>query len=406
MKPAAVSLASVSICLGLTGNVFADMVADWNVHGVATTQTARQSPSMAARNLAIVHLAVFEALNSVEPRYAPYLAQLPADPASSAEAAAAAAAHQVLVRLIPEQTQVLDAALRDSLAGIAEGPAKDKGMQLGRQAAEAILGVRSNDGSAAPNTYRPYTVAGRYVPTGLPQGYTWGSVRPFVLERGDQFRPPAPYPLTSAQWAKDFNEIKRMGVKVGSGRTPEQSDIARFWALTGPATYNPVARQVSQAKQLDLLDNARLFALFSMATADAAIAIFDAKYAYNLWRPITAIRNADIDENDATQLDAAWEPFIDTPMHPEYPCAHCTFQGAAAGALEAMFGDAIPPFSLTSTAAPGVTRRFERLSDYVAEVIDARVFDGVHYRTSGEAGAALGRRVGEYVVQNALKPRY
>jgi len=406
MKPATLSLASVSICLGLTGNVFADMVGDWNVHGVAATRTARQSPSMAARNLAIVHLAMFEAVNSLEPRYAPYLAQLPADPASSREGAAAAAAHHALVRLMPEQKEALDAAFRESLAGITEGTARDKGMQLGREAAEAILAARSNDGSAAPNTYRPYAVAGRYVPTVLPQGYTWGSVRPFVLERGDQFRPPAPYPLASAQWAKDFNEIKRMGAKVGSGRTPEQSDIARFWALTGPATYNPVARQVSEAKGLDLLDNARLFALFSMATADAAIAVFDAKYAYNFWRPVTAIRCADLDENDATQLDAAWEPFIDTPMHPEYPCAHCTFQGSAAGALAAMFGDAISPFSLTSTTAPGVTRRFERLSDYVAEVIDARVFDGVHYRTSGEVGAALGRKVGGYVVQNALKPKH
>ena len=196
-----------------------------------------------------------------------------------------------------------------------------------------------------------------------------------------------------------------MGAKVGSGRTPEQSDIARFWELTGPATYNPVARQVSAAKGLDVLDNARLFALFSMATADASIAVFDAKYAYNLWRPVTAIRNADIDGNDATEINAAWEPFITTPMHPEYPCAHCTFQGSAAGALQALFGDSVPKFNLTSTAAPGITRSFERLSDYVQEVVDARVYDGVHYRTSGDVGAELGRSVGEYVVQNYLKPR-
>lgn len=192
-------------------------------------------------------------------------------------------------------------------------------MRLGQEAAEAILAERSTDGASAPNTYRPHTSAGQYVPTTLPAGYTWGAVRPFALKSGDQLRPPAPYALTSAQWAKDFNEIKKMGAKVGSGRTPEQSDIARFWELTGPATYNPIARQVSAAKGLDLLDNARFFALFSMATADAGIAVFDAKYAYNLWRPVTAIRNADIDGNDATELNAAWEPFITTPMHPGSP---------------------------------------------------------------------------------------
>ena len=405
MKPATLSFVSSSICMAVGNTAVADIVSDWNMHAVAAAQTARQSPSMAARNMAIVHLAMFEAVNSLEPRYAPYRKLLPAEPGSSGEAAAAAAAHHALLRLLPEQKKDLDSALQASLANIAEGPSKATGMRLGQLAAEAILAERSTDGASAPNTYRPHTSAGRYVPTTLPQGYTWGAVRTFALKTGDQFRPPAPYALTSSQWAKDFNEIKRMGAKVGSGRTPEQSDIARFWELTGPATYNPVARQVSAAKGLDVLDNARLFALFSMATADASIAVFDAKYAYNLWRPVTAIRNADIDGNDATEINAAWEPFITTPMHPEYPCAHCTFQGSAAGALQALFGDSVPKFNLTSTAAPGITRSFERLSDYVQEVVDARVYDGVHYRTSGDVGAELGRSVGEYVVQNYLKPR-
>ena len=153
-----------------------------------------------------------------------------------------------------------------------------------------------------------------------------------------------------------------------------------------------------------MLDNARLFALYAMAMADSYIAVFDAKYTYNFWRPVTAIRNGDIDGNDATERDPAWEPFIATPMHPEYPCAHCINSAAGAAVLEAFFGDAVPPFSLTSPTAPGVTRRFSRLSDYVSESIDARVYDGVHYRTSGEVGAAMGRKIGEYTVQNYLKP--
>jgi hypothetical protein len=157
-------------------------------------------------------------------------------------------------------------------------------------------------------------------------------------------------------------------------------------------------------KTLDLLDNARLFALYAMAMADSYIAVFDAKYTYPFWRPVTAIRNGDIDGNDATERAPAWEPFIATPMHPEYPCAHCINSAAGAAVLEAFFGDVVPPFSLTSPTASGVTRKFSRLSDYVRESIDARVYDGVHYRTSGEAGAAMGRKIGEYTVQNYLKP--
>jgi hypothetical protein len=177
-----------------------------------------------------------------------------------------------------------------------------------------------------------------------------------------------------------------------------------FDELVGPATYNPIARQLSAAKGLDLLDNARLFALFSMAASDAGVAIFDAKYKYNFWRPVTAIRNGDLDGNNATARDSAWEAFIRTPMHPEYPCAHCTFQSTAASVLQTFFGSDTATFKLTSATAPGVTRSFNKLSDYVAEVINARVYDGVHYRTSGEAGAAMGRKIGEYTVQNFLKP--
>jgi hypothetical protein len=153
-----------------------------------------------------------------------------------------------------------------------------------------------------------------------------------------------------------------------------------------------------------MIENARLFALFSIAAADAGVAIFEAKYKYNFWRPVTAIRNGDMDGNGATERDPLWEPFIRTPMHPEYPCAHCTFQSTAASVLEAYFGSDSASFKLTSTTAPGVTRSFSKLSDYVAEVVNARVYDGVHYRTSGEAGAAMGRKIGQYTVQNFLKP--
>ena len=399
-------VASVALAIVLVGiqSARADVITDWNEKAVAAGYTARFSPDMQSRALAIVHIAMFEAINSIEPRYTPYRKRLSAEPGTSRDAAAATAAHYALTRLFPDQSKDFDKALQGSLAGVADGAPKANGIRLGEQSAIAILVERAKDGADAPITYRPFTVAGKYVPTMLPASSTWGAVRPFGLKTGDAVRPPAPYALASAQWAKDYNEVKTMGAKTGSARTAEQSDIARFWALTGAATYNPVARQIAAAKRLDVLDNARLFALVAIATADAPIAVFDAKYAYDFWRPVTAIRNGDMDGNDATERDAAWEPFIPTPMHPEYPCAHCIFQGSAASVLQVLYGDSVPRFTLTSTTAPGVTRSFERLSDYVAEVINARIYDGVHYRASGEVGAAMGRKIGEYTVENFLKP--
>jgi hypothetical protein len=242
------------------------------------------------------------------------------------------------------------------------------------------------------------------VPTALPVASNWSGVRPFGLKSGSQFRPPAPYALTSEAWARDYNEVKRMGAKVGSGRSAEQTDIARFWEMTGAATYHPIVRQLAAAKHLDVIDSAHLFALVSMATADGMIAVFDAKYAYNFWRPITAIRNGDPSGKSAVERDAAWEPIVPTPMHPEYPCAHCISSQTTATVLEASFGDAIPAVQLTSPSAPGVTRTFVKLSDYSAEVINARVYDGVHYRTSGEVAATMGRQIGQYTVENYLRP--
>ena len=407
MKPVLQSFAFTALAgaIGATGGpAAADVVTDWNEKVVTAAYTARNLPDQQARSIAIVHLAMFEAINSISPRFKPYRTQLPADAGASPIAAGAAAAHLALIKLYPEQVKDFDAALQASLASVPEGPGKAAGIRLGEQAATAMLADRAKDGADAPSTYRPFTAPGKYVPTVFPVSTTWNALKPFAIKSGDQFRPPAPPALTIAQWAKDYNEVKTLGGKAAGSRRPEQNDIARFWQLNGAATHNPVTRQMSAAKNLDLLDNARLFALSSMACADAAIAIFDAKYAYNFWRPVTAIRNGDIDGNDATALDAGWEPMFATPMHPEYPCAHCTFQATAAGVLQTLYGDSALKFTLTSTTAPGVKRSFERLSDYVADVINGRIYEGVHHRSSGDAGAAMGRRIGEHVVQNFLKP--
>lgn len=400
----------LATCMTLIGGLLAassavaDVIHDWNEKAVSAGYAARQGPPPHTRIVAMVHLAMFEAVNSIDARYRPYRARLAAEPGASREAAVAAAAHYLLVRIYPDQAKEMDKALQASLAAVADETARTNGTRLGERAGAAMLAERSNDGAAGPDTYRPFTAPGKYVPTVLPAASRWGGVRPFALKSGDQFRPAAPYALSGKEWAKDYNEVKRMGAKAGSARSAEQSDIARFWELTGAATYNPLVRHLSVAKRLDVTDNARLFALVSMAAADALIAVFDAKYTYDFWRPVTAIRNGDLHGNDAIERDAAWEPFIPTPMHPEYPCAHCITQSAAARVLESFFGDTIPAVKLTSTTAPGVSRGFVKLSDYVNEVINARVYDGVHYRASGNVGADMGRKIADYTLQNHLLP--
>jgi hypothetical protein len=186
--------------------------------------------------------------------------------------------------------------------------------------------------------YRPFTSPGVYVPTSLPLAPNWGEITPWVMKRGSQFRPGPPSVLTSEEWAWDYNEIKVFGGKRGSARSAQQTDIGRFWLIVGPASWFPIVRQIADASGRSLIDNARLHALVAIATADAYISVFDAKYAYDFWRPITAIRNGDIDGNEATSRDADWEPLIDTPLHPEYPCAHCITSSAVATILDSEVG--------------------------------------------------------------------
>ncbi len=390
--------------------VTADVVTDWNLRAIAAGDAARQTPvgqtpAMQARNVAMVQLAIFDALNSIEPRFTPYRTQLKVPTTTSPEAAASAAAHYLLVRLYPAQSKDVDATLRAALAAVPDGPDKAQGIQLGEKVAAVLIEERSKDGADASEAYRPRGTPGAYIPTIVTASWHWGQVKPFAMTSSRQFRPGAPPALTSAQWAKDYNEVKKMGAKTGSGRTSEQSDTAKFWEQTGAGSYNQIVQQVAAAKKLSQVENARLYAHAYLATADAMIAVFDAKYTYNFWRPLTAIRNGDRDGNAATERDAAWAPFISTPMHPEYPCAHCIAQSAAATVLNTVFGDALPTTVLmTSPTAPGVIRKFDRLSDYKAEIINARIFDGVHYRRSGEVGVEMGRKIGEHVTRNLLKP--
>jgi hypothetical protein len=348
-----------------------------------------------------MHVAMFEAVNAIDGRYKPYKLKLSADKGASKDAAAAAAAHAVLMSLYPDQKPKLDEALQASLGSVAELDARSKGVELGKKAAAGIIALRADDGVDAAESYRPFTQAGVYVPTALPAEIISGNIKPWVMERGSQFRAQPPPALDSEVWTRDVNEIRELGALKSSKRTAEQTEIGRFWFLTGPRTYVQLAQQIVETKKMDVADCARLYALLSMATSDAFIAVFDAKYAYNFWRPITAIRNADLTGNPATPREAAWTPLGTTPPHPEYPCAHCIVAAAVAEVLQGVAGEDVGELTLASPFVPG-TRKWTRLQDYRDEVALARIYAGFHYRFSTEAAKVMGQKIGELAVRTQL----
>ncbi|HEU5135674.1 MAG TPA: vanadium-dependent haloperoxidase [Steroidobacteraceae bacterium] len=405
MKVSKARAAALVLFAMLASFARADSIMEWTARADAIATDKRLLSPVHGRVLAIMHVAMFEAVNAIERRYAPYRLKLVADRNTSGEVAAAVAGHDVLVALYPDQESSLDALLAETLNRVGEGSARQRGVILGRKAAQGILELRSSDGSDDVETYRPVTQPGVYVPTALPVSSTVGGFAPWVMASAGQFRPAAPPALTSETWTRDLNEIREIGGLNSRTRIAEQTDIGKFWFLTGARTYNPIVQQIARYKHLDLLDTARLFALVSMAGEDAYIAVFDAKYAFNFWRPVTAIRNADQDGNPATARDAGWVPLGDTPMHPEYPCAHCITSAAVAAVLRGVIGEDIGEITLTSPTAPGVVRRWTRLDDYRDEVSNARIWAGFHYRFSTEVGKDMGRKIGELAVATQLRPR-
>jgi hypothetical protein len=376
---------------------------DWNTKADAIG-IEKQLPNVPnARGLAMLHVAMFEAVNAIDRRYAPYKLNLAAERTTSKEAAAASAAYDILVALYPDQKADLDATLAASLSGIAETEAKSKGIELGKKAAAGIIALRANDSSDKTENYRPYATPGIYVPTMLPIESTSPALTPWVMGTGSQFRPGPPPALSSETWTRDLNEIREIGSRNSSKRTADQTNIGRFWFQTGPRTYNPIVKQIAMARKMDVVDCARLFALSSIAGVDAFIAVFDAKYTYNLWRPVTAIRNADLTSNAATPREESWTPLGVTPMHPEYPCAHCIVAAAIATVLQAVAGEEVVAISLTSPTAPGVTRQWTRLQDYSDEVSNARIYAGFHYRFSTEVGKDMGKKIGQLTVATQLR---
>jgi PAP2 superfamily len=377
----------------------ADAVTDWNVKAGEIVVEAKLATAPANRVLAIVHTAVYEAANAITKRYPASGLRLEVAPGASIEAAVATANHATLAKCVPSQQEAIDTAYQAALALLADGPAKTAGIAVGEKAAAAILALRLDDGAATTETYRPYTTAGVYVPTVMPLVSQWPQRKPWLLTSPAQFRPGPPPPLTSAVWTRDYNEIKELGSKNSTRRTAEQTEIARFWEATMPPIYHGLVRSVATMPGREVTQNARLFAAVMQATDDALIAVFDAKYHYNFWRPVTAIRNGDIDGNDATEREPAWTPFIDTPMHPEYPCAHCIVSAAVGTVLRADIGTGpMPTLKTTSVTAKGAARSWTKIDDFMQEVAQARIYDGVHYRNSTEVGTAMGKQIGELVV--------
>jgi hypothetical protein len=398
-----VAVVGAGIAFAAPPSARANVITDWDEKAVAVVTPV--GPYPAQRLMAMVHVAMFDATNSIARRYLPYLVQLPAAPTTSKEAAAATAAAAILATIDAKTANEMKVAVASYLASIPDGAAKLDGIKLGQAVAARVLEARSNDGSDAPDDYRPRTTPGVYIPTPITAGSIWPGVKPFAIAKPSQFRPQPPVALTSETWAKDFNELCDYGGKTSAKRLPQQTETARFWLMVGPQAYHPFARHLVTAQQMNIEDSARFMALVAVGLTDALIALFDAKYQYNFWRPITAIRNGDIDDNPATERRATWQPIDNTPLHPEYPCAHCVLSGVVAGVVAAVLGtEDIPEVAVTSPTAPGVTHRWTNLTVFAEEVANARIWAGFHYRFSTQVGTPMGRQIGEYVVKNVMQP--
>jgi hypothetical protein len=385
----------------------ANVVTDWDEIGVKAVQPFVPVPpinlGLTFRAISMMHIAMFDAVNCIEPRYQSYKLQMEPSPNTSQEAAAASAAANVLMKVVPNND--VQATLTNYLAKIPNSEAKDRGVKVGEEVAARILEIRANDGSTTRNAYRPMTQPGVYVPTAFTIGWEGTLMTPFAMTSPSQFRPGPPPDLKSEQWANDYNEIKDLGERNSTKRTARQTEDARFWLTTGPVSSHPLERQIVIGRNMSVVDSARFMAVVSVAEADAVQAVYEAKYHYQFWRPMTAIRNGDIGGNPATERVPTWEPIDNTPLHPEYPCAHCIISTALATAIKEMIGTTdIPEVSLTMPSAPGVTHRFTNLDAYMEEVANARIYAGFHYRNSTVVGRDMGRQIGIYTVKTVMQP--
>lgn len=374
----------------------ADVVSDWNALAANLPIAA---PPVMARVMATMHGAMFDAVNSIERRYETYRFSVMTSSGASKDAAAAAAAHAVLVALVPAQKGAFDAALGATLARIPDGSSKTEGVGVGSAIAERMLAWRAADGFDAKRGDNPGTAPGvwRRTPPGMAPGAfpQFGGVTPFVLKTADQFPSPTRVALGSAEYARDLDEVRILGGRHSKQRSGEQTAVAVYWAPNEVPMWNAAARAASQARKLPMEENARLYALMHSAGADAIIVGFKIKYAANDWRPVTAIRHGG---------NEAWESLLITPAHPEYPSGHCIYSGAAAQVLRDFFGSDALKLDYVSPAGLGMVRSFSSFTQMAKEVEDARVWAGIHLRSTSEQSTELGRRIGAYAVASHMRP--
>jgi hypothetical protein len=398
----------IFLACAVTPAAQADIITDWNETAVPALVQAKLPAGQPTRALALMHAAMFEAVNSIQPRFAPFSASMSAPAGASAEAAASAAAYRVLSAVAPAQASVWESRHKALTAHIPDGAAKADGIALGEKVAAALVALRASDGSDFSTTYTPRVGPGMYVLTSKANmaSPSLGKMKPFVLAKADQYRPPAPPAVDSAQFARDVDEVRVLGQKASAVRTKAQTDIARYHAPPGFPTWNGIARFAVRTKALDLVDSARAMALLNFATLDSQLAIWDAKYAYNLWRPRTAINSGMV---GALRLasggdTALWEPLIDEPMHPEYPCAHCGIGAAAATVMEGLFGSGTFHFPARTGALGNAVRAYSSFRQFEEEEAISRIYAGVHFRWSNHAGEFVGKQIGKKVLES-LAPR-
>lgn len=404
------------VAVSVTNAGAEDPIAAWNQISETAVKTSGHPPPVAALDFAIVHLAIYDAVESIERRYEPYYTLAPGA-IGSLSAAAAKAGHDVLLGLFPMQSQPLDMAYANFLAANGVDPL-DPATTVGAQAAANILALRSNDGRFPPNPppFLGSTAIGKWQPTpsllpGAPPSLAPGltpwvaNVRPFTMQSDSQFRVDPPPDLTSKEWALDYNEVKSVGALLSPTRSAEQTDIGYFWADSGPVLWQNALRYISGKYLSDIGDSARMFALAEAALADAQIACWDSKYFYAFWRPITAIRLGGRDGNPATEVDPNWQPLINTPNFPEYPSGHAAISAAISHALQLFFRRDELSFQMTTTNSMALqkTRTFARLSQAEQEVVDARVYVGIHYRNSDNTAREQGRRVSNWVFKHYFR---
>jgi len=407
------ALAAALAAVGAPSVARADAVTDWNaIASNSIAVTAAQPPHPASISFAMVQGAVYDAVNAIDGGYQPYLSRPAANPWDSEAAAAATAAYRVLVSLFPLQQPTLKALYDPYIANLPDQPAGAKagGIAAGNAAADAMIAARANDGRGGAFTFVFGTMPGEWrpaPPTFALDPAPWvGNVTPFMIESPSQFRSDGPNPVRTAAYAADFNEVKTVGSLKSTTRTADETDAAIFWQDHGFALWNRIERGLAASHGLSTAESARMLAMTDLAAADSAISCWNDKYYWRFWRPVTAIREAGTDGNPATVPDAGWLPLFDpstpaagaplvTPGFPDHPSGHACGSSAIVHTLQDFFGTDKVAFSAFSNKSQ-TTRHFERLSDALKEVIDARVWAGIHFRTADVQGSVMGKKVAHW----------